>query len=64
MGVDQYFGTIILILEGLAFIAIFLIFLYMIYGEKGEAVRSRRATLPMRILNLFLQLSPRFSTIF
>ncbi len=50
MGVDQYFGTIILILEGLALIVIFLVFLYMIYGEKEEAVRSTRVTVPMKIL--------------
>ncbi len=64
MGVDQYFGTIILILEGLSFIAILLVFLYMIYGEKEESAASARVTLPMKILDFFLHLSTLFSVVF
>lgn len=64
MGVDEYFGTIILILEGLAFIAIFLVFLYMIYGEKEEGSPSTRAMLVMKILDFLFHFSPQFSMVF
>jgi hypothetical protein len=60
MGVDEYFGTIILILEGLSFIAILLIFLYMIYGEKEERGSPTRAALLLKILSLLFHFSPRF----
>jgi hypothetical protein len=37
MSVEEYFSVVIWFLMGLSFIAISLIFLYMIYGEKEEA---------------------------
>jgi len=37
MNVEEYFGMIISILMGLTFIALFLAFLYMMYGEKEES---------------------------
>lgn len=61
MGVDEYFGTIILILEGLSFVAIFLIFLYMIYGEKEEGRSSTRVTLPLQIVSFFLRFSAQLT---
>ena len=61
MGIDEYFGTIILILEGLSFVAIFLIFLYMIYGEKEEGKSSTRVMLPMKIINFFLHFSAQLT---
>jgi len=44
MTVEEYFSTIIWILMGLTFVAISLIFLYMIYGEKGEATENSSST--------------------
>jgi len=61
MGIDEYFGTIILILEGLSFVAIFLIFLYMIYGEKEEGKSSTRVTLLMKTISFFLHFSARLA---
>jgi len=40
LSVEEYFGIIINILMGLTFIALMLIFLYMIYGEKEEKSSS------------------------
>jgi hypothetical protein len=37
MSVEEYFSTIMMVLMGLTFIALALIFLYMVYGEKEEA---------------------------
>lgn len=42
MGLDEYFGLIIMILTALTFVALSLIFLYMIYGEKRETVLVKR----------------------
>jgi flagellar basal body-associated protein FliL len=44
MSVDNYFSIIISILMGLAFVAISLIFLYIIYGEKEETAESTSPT--------------------
>ena len=60
MGVYEYFGTLILILEGLSFIAILMILLYMIYGEKEERGSPTRVALLWKILSRFLHFSPRF----
>jgi hypothetical protein len=38
---EEYFAMIVLILIALTFIAFFLLFLYMVYGETKEGVRSK-----------------------
>ncbi len=52
MTVSSYFDMIIWILMGLAFIAISLIFLYMIYGEK-EPSRPSSLTKNVKFTNIF-----------
>lgn len=59
MSVADYFGMIILILMGLTFIALFLAFLYMIYGEKEEGTSSTNVR-PLHKIRKNLLLSFRF----
>jgi uncharacterized membrane protein len=54
MSVGDYFSTLIWILMGLAFIAISLIFLYMIYGEKEEKASSTTVTKVTKLANKIL----------
>lgn len=54
MNVEEYFGMIISILMGLTFIALFLIFLYMIYGEKEKSIPSSKLAFFKNILNFIL----------
>jgi flagellar basal body-associated protein FliL len=56
MSVGDYFAIIIWILMGLAFIAISLIFLYIIYGEKEETAESRSPTKPATVADRILQI--------
>jgi flagellar basal body-associated protein FliL len=62
MSVEDYFSTIIWILMGLAFVAISLIFLYMIYGEKEETTQSTSPTKVMTAVNNFLKITNKIST--
>ena len=41
MTMEEYFGMIINILKGLTLIVILMIFLYMIFGERGRGGTSR-----------------------
>jgi hypothetical protein len=50
MSIDEYYVLIISVLMGLTFIALILIFLYMIYGEKEESVTSSNAVFLKKIL--------------
>jgi len=57
MSIEDYFGIIIWVLMGLAFVAIALIFLYMIYGEKEETPKSASPTKAIKISNSILQIT-------
>ena len=57
MSVRDYFDTIIWILMGLAFIAISLIFLFMIYGEKEETPQSTSPTKAMKVVDRIFQIT-------
>ncbi len=59
MSVEDYFSTIIWVLMGLAFIAIALIFLYMIYGEKEETSQFAGPTKAVKVLNNILQIASK-----
>jgi flagellar basal body-associated protein FliL len=61
MSVEEYFSTIIWILMGLAFVAISLIFLYMIYGEKEETNQSTGQTKAVNAVNNFLKFTNKIS---
>lgn len=54
MTAEEYFGLIIYVLMGLTFIALVLIFLYMIYGGKEEATSSPKVTFIRNVLNTLL----------
>ena len=49
MTVEDYFGMIINISKGLTLIALMLIFLYMIYGEKKEGSPSSTEKMAVKI---------------
>jgi hypothetical protein len=55
MSIEEYFSTIIWILMGLTFIAISLIFIYMIYGEKEEATESSSSTKAITVTNSIIK---------
>jgi hypothetical protein len=57
MSVDYYFSIVIWILMGLAFIAISLIFLYIIYGEKEETAESTSPTKAATVADRILQIA-------
>ncbi len=59
MSVEEYFSTIIWILMGLTFIAISLIFLYMIYGEKEEATETSSSTKTITVMNNILKFTSK-----
>jgi len=59
MSVEDYFSTIIWVLMGLAFIAIALIFLYMIYGEKEETSQFAGSIKAVKVLNNILQIASK-----
>jgi len=62
MTTEVYFSIIIWILMGLTFIAISLIFLYMIYGEKEET--SSSATKATKATNFILKRANRIPLFF
>ena len=51
---EGYYMMIIFILMGLTFITLFLLFLYMIYGEKEEELPSQKTAIIKNILDLSL----------
>ncbi|MEM2888140.1 MAG: hypothetical protein QXI71_04660 [Candidatus Bathyarchaeia archaeon] len=57
MTIEEYFSTIIWILMGLAFIAISLIFLYMIYGEGEETTQSESPTKAIKVSGKIIQIT-------
>jgi hypothetical protein len=59
MSVEEYFSTIIWILMGLTFIAISLIFIYMIYGEKEEATETSSSTKAITVTNTILKFTSK-----
>jgi len=59
MSVEEYFSTIIWILMGLTFIAISLIFLYMIYGEKEESTETSSSTKAITVTNSILKFTSK-----
>ncbi len=61
MSVEEYFSTIIWILMGLTFIAISLIFLYMIYGEKEEATETSSSTKAVTVTRHVLRFTGKIS---
>jgi hypothetical protein len=59
MSVEEYFSTIIWILMGLTFIAISLIFLYMIYVEKEESTETSSSTKAITVTNSILKFTSK-----
>ncbi|MBS7614963.1 hypothetical protein KEJ18_04450 [Candidatus Bathyarchaeota archaeon] len=57
MTVEEYFSTIIWILMGLTFIAISLIFLYMIYGEKEETSQTESPAKAVNVSSRLFQIA-------
>jgi hypothetical protein len=57
MSVEEYFSIMIWVLMGLTFIALSLIFLYLIYGKKEEA--SPDMTKMATATNLILKLTDK-----
>jgi len=59
--VDEYFAMILMVLMGLTFIALLLIFYYMVYGEKEESTPSPKTSFygsisePIRLCSLGYQ---------
>ncbi|MCS7120847.1 MAG: hypothetical protein RMJ07_06870 [Nitrososphaerota archaeon] len=51
MSVEEYYAMIRLILMGLTFIALLLIFLYMMHGEKEEKAKPERTAVFKRCLS-------------
>ena len=60
MNVETYFSMIISILIGLTFIALFLVFLYMVYGEKEEGTPPPKVKFFKKFLKIFLLCSFKF----
>jgi flagellar basal body-associated protein FliL len=51
MSVEEYFSIMIWVLMGLTFIAISLIFLYMVYGEKEESSDTTKSTTALNFIS-------------
>jgi|GEM_PF-3450580 uncharacterized membrane protein len=62
MSIEEYFSTLIWVLMGLTFVVISLIFLYMIYGEKEEAVETSSPTKATTAANRVFRFTNRIST--
>ncbi|OYT49904.1 hypothetical protein B6U79_00875 [Candidatus Bathyarchaeota archaeon ex4484_231] len=61
---DEYFSMIILVLMGLTFVAISLIFLYVVYGEKETTVQTTKANMRQMFFNSFLRVQLTLLNVF